>query len=57
MQTTVIWATDLVGNQGDMGEVDRLAKVRVNRPTGQVLARRPKEDKSGKVIAYEVDIR
>src|SRR2546423_12947782 len=50
--TTVIWATDLVGNQGDMAEVDRLAKARVNRPSGQAVDHRPKRDQSGKVIAY-----
>ena len=57
VQTTVVWTSDLLGNQLDMAEVDRLARKRVNRPSGQILFRRPKSDESGKVIAYEVDIR
>ena len=57
VQTTVVWTSDLIGNQSDTAEIDRLAKAKVNRPSGQVLVRTPKTDQSGKVIAYEVDIR
>ena len=56
-QTTVIWATDLVGSQADTAEITRRARERVNRPEGKVLRIDPRKDGSGKVIAYEVDIR
>src|SRR4029453_4680129 len=57
IQTAVIWASDLVGSQGDTPEITRRARERVNRPEGQVLRIVTREDQSGKVIAYEVDIR
>ena len=57
VQTTVVWTSDLIGNQSDKAEIDRLARARLNRPSGQVMDRRPKVDQSGRVIAYEVDIR
>jgi hypothetical protein len=60
-QTTVVWATDLVGSQADTPEITRQitwrARERVNRPEGKVLRIDPRKDDSGKVIAYEVDIR
>ena len=57
VQHAVVYTSDLTGNQSDTAEIDRLAKAKVNRPSGQVLVRLPKTDQSGKVIAYEVDIR
>ncbi len=57
VQHTVVYTSDLIGNQADTAEIDRLAKAKVNRPSGQVLFRLPKTDQSGKIIAYEVDIR
>jgi len=57
VQTTVVWTSDLVGNQLDMAEIDRLARERLNRPSGQVIRHREKTDQSGRIIAYEVDIR
>lgn len=56
-QTTVIWVTDLNGSQADTTEIARRARARVNRPDGQVLRMYERRDESGKVIAYEVDIR
>jgi hypothetical protein len=57
VQTTYVWATELIGTSGDTAEIDRVARANSHRPSGQVLARRQKVDQSGKVIAYEVDIR
>jgi hypothetical protein len=57
VQTTVVWASDLVGYQSDKAEIGRRAKQRLNRPNGQVSDVREQKDSSGKVIAYEVDIR
>ena len=57
VQTTVVWTSDLVGNQSDNAEIDQVARTKLKLPSGQVMIRRPKTDQSGKVIAYEVDIR
>jgi hypothetical protein len=52
-----ILASDLVDGQGD-AEIEQRAKQELKRPNGQVVGRiRPRPDASGKVIAYEVDIR
>ena len=57
IQTATILAADVVGTQGD-AEIERRAKQIVNRPNGQVVAPiRQRMDNSGKVYAYEVDIR
>ena len=55
--TTVVWMKELVGSQADKPEITRRARERVNRPEGTVLRMDPHTDDSGKVIAYEVDIR
>jgi hypothetical protein len=57
IQTARILASDLVDGQGD-AEIEQRAKQELKRPNGQVVGRiRPRPDASGKVIAYEVDIR
>lgn len=56
-QTTVVLAADLVGTQGDRSEVERRARSLSGRADGRITAVREKRDDSGKVIAYEVDIR
>ena len=56
-QTTVVISTDVVANQSDKGEIERLAKQAAGRSDGQVLAVRERRDGSGKLTAYEVDIR
>src|SRR5436309_14401201 len=56
-QTTVIISTDAVANQADTGEIERRAKNAAGRNDGQAMAVRERRDGSGKLIAYEVDIR
>src|SRR5437660_5041825 len=57
VQTATILASDLIGGQGD-AEIERRAKEILTRPDGQIVGKpRPRTDDSGKVIAYEVDIR
>src|SRR5438876_6574981 len=56
-QTTVVISTDVVRNQSDKGEIERLAKQAAGRGDGQVIAVRERRDGSGKLTAYEVDIR
>jgi hypothetical protein len=57
VQTTVAVGVDVVGNQLDRAEIERRARRRANRPQGSVSDVRDVKDVSGKVIAYEVDIR
>lgn len=56
-QTTVAVAVDVIGNQLDRTEIENRAKERGHRPNGQVTGIREVTDSSGKVIAYEVDIK
>src|SRR6185295_1189942 len=55
--TAVILAADLVDKTGDKAEIGRRAKEQMDRAYGEVVAVRPRVDSSGKVYAYEVDIR
>lgn len=55
--TTVAVGVDVIGNQLDKTEIERRARQRSNRPNGRVGAVREVMDSSGKVIAYEVDIK
>lgn len=56
-QRTTI-AVDVVGNHLERAEIERRARKKVNLPNGQLVSA-PQEvkDLSGKVVAYEVDIR
>src|SRR5438309_5757488 len=56
-QTTVVICADVIRNQSDKGEIERRAKQATGRGDGQVIAVRERCDDSGKVTAYEVDIR
>jgi hypothetical protein len=56
-KATVAVGVDVIGNQLDKAEIERRAKQRAGRPDGQVGDVRPVTDSSGKLIAYEVDIR
>src|SRR5438128_5679506 len=56
-QTTVVICIDVVANQSDRSEIERLAKQAAGRSDAQVLAVRERRDGSGKLTAYEVDIR
>ena len=56
-QTTIIMSADVVGAQLDKGEIERRAKQLSGRANAQVMATRERRDESGKLIAYEVDIR
>ena len=56
-QTTVAVGVDVVGNQLDRAELERRARLRAKRPTGEVGAVREVKDSNGKLVAYEVDIR
>ena len=56
-QTTVVMSTDVVGAQLDKPEIERRARQFAGRPEASVTAVRERRDDSGRLIAYEVDIR
>jgi hypothetical protein len=56
-QMTVVMSTDVVGTQLDKTEIERRARELVGRPDASVAAVRERRDGTGKLIAYEVDIR
>ena len=56
-QNTILVSTDVVGSQLDRPEIERRARIQANRAGAQVGEVRPRKDTSGRLIAYEVDIR
>ena len=56
-QTTIIISADVIGAQLDKDEIERRTKQLSGRPNAQVMALRERRDATGKLIAYEVDIR
>jgi len=56
-QATILMGTDVVGVQLDRPEIERRARQLAGRPDGRVSEVRERHDASGKLIAYEVDIR
>jgi hypothetical protein len=56
-QTTIIMSADVSGAQSDKREIERRAKQLSGRANAQVTALRERHDATGKLIAYEVDIR
>lgn len=57
VQTATILASDLVDGKRDDAELGRRAKAVLDRSNGTVVKIKPRADATGKVIAYEVDIR
>lgn len=57
VQTTIIMSADVVGAQLDKGKIEQRARQLSGRATAQVIALRERRDATGKLIAYEVDIR
>ena len=56
-QTTVVLAADVIGSQADRDNIERQVRAVTGRPEARVTAMRERRDNSGKLIAYEVDIR
>ena len=56
-QFRVVISADVVGSQADTALIERLARDAAGRPSGKVTAVRPRRDDTGRVTAYEVDIR
>jgi hypothetical protein len=57
VQTAIVLTADLADKQGDKAEIYRRAKEQINRTNGEVIEPIRARYDSGKVIAYEVDIR
>ena len=56
-QMTIVLAADVIGNQSDRANIERQARAVAGRPEAHVNAVRERRDNSGRLIAYEVDIR
>ena len=56
-QTSIVVNTDVIGIQLDKTEIERRARQKAGRPGAQVSVVRGLHDESGKLFAYEVDIR
>jgi hypothetical protein len=56
-QTTIIMPADVVGAQLDKGEIGRRVKQLPGRANAEIIVIREQRDSTGKLIAYEVDIR
>jgi hypothetical protein len=56
-QATIMVDTDVIGTQLDKTEIERRARLKTGRPGAQVSVLREAYDASGRLIAYEVDIR
>ena len=54
---TVVILADVVDNQSDRALIERRAKEAAGPPSGRVTDVRERRDQTGRVIAYEVDIR
>jgi hypothetical protein len=54
---TVTVPVDVVGSQLDRAEIERRAKLKSGRTEAMVNDPRPQHDASGRLVAYEVDIR
>jgi hypothetical protein len=57
IEKAIILASDVVDKREDSPEVAERAKQALNRANGQVVKVKSRYDETGKVIAYEVDIR
>src|SRR5712691_6492184 len=55
--TTVVLAADVVRFQEDKGIIEAQARSISGRQDGQIIEVRKRRDESGKLIAYEVDVR
>ena len=55
LSTTV--STDVVGTKLDRAEVERRARIQLGRPEAQFSKVQEVKDETGKLVAYEVDIR
>jgi hypothetical protein len=56
-QTTIIMPADVAGTQLDKGEIGRRVKQLPGRANAEIIVIREQHDATGKLIAYEVDIR
>lgn len=54
---TVVISADVIGMQQDRYQIEQRAKEAAERPAGRVTGVRERRDATGKIIAYEVDIR
>lgn len=55
--STVIVAAEVIDNERDRNQLEQRLRVLTGQPNARILDTRPRTDSSGKIVAYEVDIR
>ena len=55
--TTVVLMPEVVGNEGDKGQIEQGIKTLTGRSNFEILAVRPIRHPDGRVRSFEVDIR
>ena len=55
--STVIVGAELVDKDRDKGQLEQRVRALTGQANVQIIAVRPRQDRAGKTIAYEVDIR
>ena len=55
-KSTVVIGAEVVGTERDNSQIEKRVRVLTGQSNARVLAVRPRQDSSGKIIAYEVDI-
>jgi len=55
--STVILGPEAIGNESDKGQLEQKVRALIGRADAQIIAIRRKQDETGKILRYEVDIR
>lgn len=55
--STVVVAAELIDKDRDKGQLEQRVRALTGQTNAQVVAVRPRQDSTGKTVAYEVDIR
>ena len=56
-RSTVILGAEIVDNDRDRTQLEQRVRTLTGQAKAQIVAVRPRQDSTGKTIAYEVDIR
>jgi hypothetical protein len=55
--TTIVLGPEIIDNEKDTGQLERRVQALTGRRDAHIVALRPRLDKDGKTVGYEVDIR
>lgn len=56
-RSTVIVAAEVIDNDRDKSRLEQRVRTLTGQPNARIIAVRPRQDSTGRTIAYEVDIR